>query len=64
MKTQPQGIDRDFLNDWSRKIIHAVHKADEMQKEPFKDDAEYDAYLWNISRELFKLSEDIQRRTR
>ena len=61
-KTTPrEPMTREMLDTWARKIIHAVHRADESQKGPFKDDSEYSAYLFNVSRELFSFHEQSLR---
>lgn len=50
----------DVLNALAHKMTFLVHKADEKQEGPFKDDAEYSLYLFDIKRELFAFYEKVR----
>ena len=51
-------MNKELLEEYAKKLSHCVHRLDEKQKEPFKDDEEYEFYLWQIERVLFKFWED------
>ena len=49
-------MDKTLLKEYAQKLVHCIHGLDARQT-PFKDDEEYEAYLWEIERILFKFWE-------